>query len=140
MGNRVNWKKKIFFEKERTGKVSQFITFLISAFFFFSSCHITFKIWLLRKAVGRKQRKVFCGPPAVFTGESIAALLCVPSHPASSHSELSAPSRLLFPHPDWEMPPPLPSPHPITPPALATPPTWPWQVCCWYALEPRSLP
>lgn len=72
--------------------------------------------------MGRKQRKIFSGPPAVFTGEKTAAPPCGCRSTASSHSELSSHSaRLLFPHPVLGMLHPLRSPHPIKALALATP-------------------
>lgn len=72
--------------------------------------------------MGRKQRKIFSGPPAVFTGDKIAAPPVGVIPPASSHSELSSHSaRLLCPHPVLGMLHPLCSPHPIKALALATP-------------------
>lgn len=137
MGNRVNWKKKIFFKRERrTEKVSRFITFLISTFFFLSR---HFQGLTLRKGVGRKQRKIFSGPPAVFTGEKIAAPPCgchctPPPHILSFHLTLLDFSFLIL---SWGCF--IPS-APRTPLKLLL---WPhhwlgqWQVCSWYVLEPR---
>lgn len=50
--------KKKKCKKGKKGRESNLCTF------FFSSCHITSKIWLLREGVGRKQRNIFSGPPA----------------------------------------------------------------------------
>lgn len=125
----IQWTRKITFlkSKERQGK-SVFHSPNLCTFFFFS-CHITSEVWLLRKGVGKKQRKIFSELLAVLlslTHGRTAAPPCVSLHPrllalwASIllfSPCLSSSSVLGTPHL-------LPSLCPIEALALATPPAW----------------